>query len=265
MNRPSIIKARVANRPTGGTAAPRTAGPKQPRGSGGTSAPAAAARGPKYGLGTGQTRGGIAPGQPLGGGPGGPPGPGVPGAPAAPASAPMPWDAQYNSSVAGADKNYGDKYAYLQSKRLTTEQNFGIDPGFNDYANNPYSRAALLRKSYDTAVRGSTNSYAAAGHLYSGSLHNAQGANRGAYDQGYDALNKEYLASLGDIDHESAQALEDRENARNEAEWQRLQTAQGEPLEPQTAPEGRGGGGSKGKKSVNHKAKQNVANARKAR
>ena len=59
----------------------------------------------------------------------------------------MPWDAPYNSAVAGADKAYGDKYAYLQAKRLTTQQDFGIDQGFNDYANNPFSRAALLRKS----------------------------------------------------------------------------------------------------------------------
>lgn len=211
-NRASIIKARVANRGNG---------------SGGTTAPPKAAGGPNVGQAHGFQMG-------VGGG-GALPTP--PPAPPAPKPAPhMPWDAQFELASAGAEKGYGDKQAYLGSKRLITQQGYGMDPGFNDYANNPFSRAALLRQSFDSATRGTTNSYAAGGHLYSGALHNAQGANRSSYDQNYDSLNREYLTDLGDIDREGAQALEDREGKINDAGWQRLQTAQSQPLEPETSP-----------------------------
>jgi hypothetical protein len=165
----------------------------------------------------------------------------------------MPWDSQYELSAAGAEKNYGDSMAYLNSKRLQAQQAYGIDPGFNDYANNPFSRAALLRKSWDTNVRGTTNSYAAQGQLYAGSVHNAQHANRFNYDQGYDELNRSYLADLGQIDREGAEAAERREAAINDAGWQRLQSAQDDPLEPQTSP------------NVRNKAKQKHQNKKKGK
>lgn len=165
----------------------------------------------------------------------------------------MPWDAQYERVVGGADKNYGNTMAYLNSKRLQAQQAYGIAPGFNDYANNPFSRAALLRKSWDTNVRGTTNSYAAQGQLYAGSVHNAQQANRFKYDTGYDELNRDYLADVGQIDREGAEAAERREGTINDAGWQRLQSAQGEPLEPQTAP------------GVRNKAKQKHQNKKKGK
>jgi hypothetical protein len=197
----------------------------------------------------------------------------------------LPWDAQYNLSAGGAEKAYGDKLAYLGSQRTVAKQNYGIDPGFNDYATNPYSRAALLRKSYDTAARGSNTSYAARGQLYAGSLANAQGANRSNYDLGYDSLNKEYVSSLGELDQQEAEAKEAKENAILEAGWRRLEGLANEPLEPEAAPGaapdaggGGGGGGTSGgggggggaqkpkkQNNVNQKVKQAVGNARKAR
>lgn len=252
LNRAALIRARVAKRPanTGGTSAPR----------------AAARGGPRIGLGSAQRpytqRVGLGPAQPVG--------PAAPatGAAASAAAGPtsMPWDAQYNSSVGGADQRYADKMAYLGSQRVLAQQGYGIDVGFNDYANNPYSRAALLRKSYDTAVRGSNTSYAARGQLYAGSLRNAQNANRSGYDQSYDSLNRDYLAALGDIDREKTSAKEDRERAIEEAGWQRLQGAQNEPLEPQTAPASAGRGHRpKNKQSVNQRVKQRIGQGRRAR
>lgn len=248
--RAQVIKARVAARPaTGGSSAPRTAGPQHAPGSGGTQAPASAGKpsgvGAAHGFQMGLAGNTPANPGPLTGNIGGNVGAGLPGG--APAAPHMPWDAQYELAAGGAEKAYGNTHAYLQSKKLMTQQDYGIAPGFNDYANNPFSRAALLRKSYDTSVRGSTNSYAAGGHLYGGSLRNAQTANRGQYDQGYNDLNKGYLGDLGNIDQEDAQALEDRNNKINEAGWQRLQTAQSQPLEPETSPE---------TGNVNKKAKQ---------
>lgn len=215
------IQARVANR--------QALGPR-PLGSGGTPAPAAAAKSGTTGLGKAKiapSPGKLGPGRPVS------PIAKPVGAPAVPAVAPtLPWDAQYNLASSGAERNYGNKLAGLGAQRVIAQQNYGIDPGFNDYANNPYSRAALLRKAYEANSQGDTTSYAARGQLYAGSLVNAQAADQSDYNQGYNALNKEYLQNLSQIDQEKAQALEARENAINEAGWQRLEAAQNAPLEP---------------------------------
>jgi hypothetical protein len=53
---------------------------------------------------------------------------------------------------------------------------------------NPFSRAAALQRSYDQAKRGATNSYAARGQLYAGSLQNAQNENAFGFQQGDNSL-----------------------------------------------------------------------------
>lgn len=56
--------------------------------------------------------------------------------------------------------------------------------------NNPYSKASLLRQSYTNAQRKNTNSYAAAGQLYAGSLNNAQDISTNNFNVGNDAIMK---------------------------------------------------------------------------
>lgn len=150
--------------------------------------------------------------------------------------APTPWDTQYELTRGGAEKGYGDTVAGLGAKRTMTQQAYGIDPGFNDPAQNPLSRAAMLKKAWMTANRGSNTSFAARGQLYAGSLANARGANQSNYELGYDELNKSYLADLNQIDAEGARALEDKEGRISEAGWKRLEALQGAPLEPAPAP-----------------------------
>lgn len=75
------------------------------------------------------------------------------------------------------------------------EQNFGFDIYGNairpDQANyNPYSQANILQRNYDIAKRGTTNSYAAQGQLYSGALKNAQATNTYNYNRASDALQR---------------------------------------------------------------------------
>jgi hypothetical protein len=62
-----------------------------------------------------------------------------------------------------------------------------IDPS------NPYSRAALLQHTYQQTQRGTMNSYAASGQLYSGALGRAQGENTRQYSI-QDAALREGLA-----------------------------------------------------------------------
>lgn len=274
-SRVSQIQARVANRQvaplSGGTSARRLGAPRvagnQPAGAGWKP------KAPNL-----NQREGIGPGVAVGG----PAAPGAPGPP--PALAQKPWNAQYERAAGAAEKNYGDKLSNLGAQKVISQQNFGIDPGFNDYANNPYSRAALLRKSYEANAKGDTNSYAARGQLYAGSLANAQEADQGNYNQGYNTLNKEYLANLGGLSQEGARAKETEENEINEAAWRALEVAQGEPIEPVPG-KGKGKGALPGKGAgkkglgkfpfyptpkslpgnVNSRAKIQLGQARKAR
>jgi hypothetical protein len=69
---------------------------------------------------------------------------------------------------------------------------------------NPYSRAALLQRSFDQTKAGNTNSYAARGQLYAGSLNNAQGAAQTNFNTSSDQLRgqfneqvRQWLTGLG--------------------------------------------------------------------
>lgn len=70
-------------------------------------------------------------------------------------------------------------------------QSYGYDAQGNVITSgadlNPYAQAAILKRNYDNSVRGTTNSYASQGQLYSGALKNAQGSNDFSYGQSSDA------------------------------------------------------------------------------
>lgn len=76
--------------------------------------------------------------------------------------------------------------------------NIGQTTGYDSSGNlitsgadlNPYSQAAILKRNYDNSVRGTDNSYAASGQLYSGARLNAQGTNDWNYGTGSDQLKR---------------------------------------------------------------------------
>lgn len=156
------------------------------------------------------------------------------------------WDTQYTLASGGANKVYGDTMANLGASRALLGQEYGlpyVDPATGQVVNPadaPHSRAAMLKKSYLNSVRGSTNSMAARGQLYAGSLANAQQANRFGYDSGYDSLSKDFQGNLNRLGKEEVDALGTKEDTINEAGWKRLEALQSAPLEP--APVGGGSG-----------------------
>ena len=86
--------------------------------------------------------------------------------------------------------------------------------------NNPFSRAALLKRNYDSEKSGNKTSYAARGQLYSGALVNQQNTTDFNRLQGDDALQKRLREFLGrnlqarkgaqtDFEFGSGQALSD--------------------------------------------------------
>ena len=69
-------------------------------------------------------------------------------------------------------------------------QTYGINAQGQFDSTNPYAQAAVMKKRYDESVRGTNNSYAAAGQLYAGSRVNAQNTNDYSYGLGMDQLKR---------------------------------------------------------------------------
>lgn len=63
-------------------------------------------------------------------------------------------------------------------------------------ASNPFSKAALLVRSFGEQQNRTTNGYAARGQLYSGAIQNQRGNDTFGYQQGQDTLNKGLLRYL---------------------------------------------------------------------
>jgi hypothetical protein len=90
-----------------------------------------------------------------------------------------------------------DARALYDTSRIN--QDFGLLGDGTADPNNPYSKASMLEESYKRSKRGSHNSYAAQGQLYSGALQNAQDENFRNYDVGRDQLQKQFADSLANV------------------------------------------------------------------
>ena len=124
---------------------------------------------------------------------------------------PAPPDAQYTTDVAGAQRDFN-----FGSAQLAQQQNqLGYETGIGD-PSNPYSRSALLEQTYQRNQRGSTNSYAGAGQLYSGALQNASNANTADRAQGQHKIRYDYLQGLAGISN-AQQMLGFRQDDANAA------------------------------------------------
>lgn len=162
---------------------------------------------------------------------------------AAPAATPAPytgtpWDSAEQLSVAGANAKYNNALLNSGYKKTAYEQEYGLDPGFNDYKANPYSRAALLEKTYQRSQRASGNSLAAGGQLYSGASQNAETYNREHNSQERNALESTYRKALQGVNEEEAGALNTREEEKAAAKWKAVEAASNAELEPDASPAG---------------------------
>jgi hypothetical protein len=169
----------------------------------------------------------------------------------------MPWDVAAANSEAVAGKRLANSVTGLDAGWLATEQDYGLDPGFDDAASNPYSRATLLQRSYDNAKRGTLNS--AGNQLYAGSYINHQNQNTFQFNKGRDELQKSYAAAHAQYIQERQEAQDDFNEEIGQAGWNRINA--GLDAEPEPMPVGYGKGGSKNRKK---KIKENISGARKA-
>ena len=154
----------------------------------------------------------------------------------------MPWDIAAANDEADAQRRLSNTLTSLDAGWIGAEQEFGLAPGFNDPASNPYSRAALLQRSYNNAKSGTLNS--ANNQLYSGSYINAQNTNTHNFQLGSDELararNQAYAEYIGNRQH----AQDEYNEALSNAAWARIQAGLESEPEPGPYNGGNRGGGS---------------------
>lgn len=198
---------------------------------GGTTAPPAAAKSPATGLGGARTpnRGAR-----IGGNQAVPQAPAQSGAPAAAAQQPvMPWDIGAANDEAAAGKNLGNKLTGLNAGWLMKQQEYGLEGQWADAASNPYSRSALLQRSYNNAKAGTTNS--AGQQLYAGSFINAQNSNTHNFNMGRDELQRNYAQDNAQYVAGKAGAEDEYRERLSQAGWDRINAGLEAPLEPAPA------------------------------
>jgi hypothetical protein len=163
--------------------------------------------------------------------------------------APMGWSLAAANSENNANKNYGNTMAGIASNWTRTQQEYGLEGPYADPTSNPYSKAALLQRSYDNARRGTYN--AAGNQLYAGSTVNAQNANTFHYGEGYDALQKGYAQAGAEKARAEQEAQERLQRQDEEANWARIEA--GLKSEPEAAAAPRAGSGPGRKATVKYK------------
>jgi len=174
------------------------------------------------------------PGTPTGGG-------GVPAAPAAPAAAVpqynlfnLPPDASYDQALALLQRQRDEGLAGIIGERARSLSDYGFHEGptgtLTFDANNAFSKAAIMKKTYDTNRRATGQSLASGGQLYHGSFQNAQDLVNRNQLQSEDALLKNVQAFLARNTGQQKEARTNYELAAGQAYGDRVGRFQNSPL-----------------------------------
>lgn len=143
---------------------------------------------------TGGPNGGAAPAKPVpkpAASPGAPP---SSTAPKPPTAQKPEFDKPYYDRLARADERYTGDITQLEGDEAHVKYDFGIDD-----PTNPFSRVAGLKKAFLQRAKGTTNSLAAGGQLYSGTHQRAQEGVRLDEAEANQRLNDDYRRTLDGI------------------------------------------------------------------
>jgi hypothetical protein len=165
----------------------------------------------------------------------------APGATPDPAPVAMPVDPNFGANVNAAQRNLDTTLQEdaAQRAQLGGTYGFGLDASGNvvDDHSNPYSRAAALQTAYDNSVRGTNNSMAARGQLYSGALQNAQNWNAHQNLASRDALIRAFRNAAGSLDERDTRAKNAYLDAQGAAQAAAIQWAIEHPPPPPPPPD----------------------------
>lgn len=165
--------------------------------------------------------------QSQGGGGGGAPG-------QQPPQAPLPWDSQYETQMGqlGRDRDFALSQNQFNQGQLSSDYGFGN-------SSDPFSVARNLQYQWEVTNRGTQNSMAAQGQLYSGANQDLYAYNRRNYDQSVDAAQKEYQAQLRDLIAQRYDIQSQYNQGAIGAKADQLASAMQERVDPAEAPPNR--------------------------
>ena len=109
-----------------------------------------------------------------------------------------PFSPAYESAKARIEQGYKNLLDQYKFGGTQLSQGYGFDEQGREITDpknvlyNPFNRMKLLRDSFATANKGSTNAMAAQGQLYSGALQNQLNYNRQGFDVSEDDLKRDY-------------------------------------------------------------------------
>jgi hypothetical protein len=145
-----------------------------------------------------------------------------------PSAKQLPWNASTETQIGFANRNYNDEMAQLGQQDFAVRSDFGFD---QEFANNPLTRANLLKKSYDQARTGAVNSMAARGQLYSGATSNQLSYADSDYNETRDREMKEYQGLRNEISQSKLGAARTRDESIAAAHAEALEAALGQELD----------------------------------
>jgi hypothetical protein len=145
-----------------------------------------------------------------------------------PAATQLPWNASTETQIGFANRNYNDEIASLAQQEYGVRSEFGFD---QEFANNPLTRANLLKKSYNQARLGATNSMASRGQLYSGATSNQLGYADADYNESRDSEMKQYQGLRNEIAQSRLGAARTRDESIAAAHAEALEAALGQELD----------------------------------
>jgi len=163
------------------------------------------------------------------------PGGGVPAAAAPQYSlASLPPDASYDAQIAQLQRQRDEGLAAIAGERARGLSDYGFTEGPNGTLamdpNNAFSKAAVMKHTFDTNRRSTGQSMAAGGQLYAGAYQNAQDLVNRNELQSQDSLRKALINYLAGNTGRRTQALTGYETAAQQAESDRIARFQSNPL-----------------------------------
>ena len=155
----------------------------------------------------------------------------------------LPPDASYDQQIALLQRQRDEGIAGIIGERSRTLSDYGFQEGPNGAItfdpNNPFSKSAVMKQTYDTNRRSTGQSLASGGQLYSGAFQNAQDLINRNQLQSEDALTKNLQAFLTRNTQQRATAGTNYELAAGQADADRIARFQSNPLyDPATADPG---------------------------
>lgn len=128
------------------------------------------------------------------------------------------------AGISQGENQLGSDYGYniVRNSDGTVDSNATLAGAPQDASVNPLSKMAMLSHAYQNAQRGTTNSYAAQGQLFSSAVTNQRGTDQYNNDAAVDAAKKEFQQSLLGLNSQRTGAANDYSSGLSGAAWQRL-------------------------------------------